>query len=126
MPSVRMGAGVRAGGECCPGSPSSDAAGGAHGLVERRVLVLLEHGIHARPAATLAAVAKKLAADINIVFGDRKANAKSPVALMSLGVRKGDHIVIQASGVDAESAVATLSKQLPAERIPTRTRRRWR
>ena len=82
------------------------------GLVERRVLVLLEHGIHARPAATLAAVAKKLAADINIVFGDRKANAKSPVALMSLGVRKGDHIIVQASGTDAESAAATIEQAI--------------
>jgi phosphocarrier protein FPr/phosphocarrier protein len=82
------------------------------GLVERSVLVPLEHGIHARPAATLAAVAKKLNANINIAFGERKANAKSPVALMSLGVRKGDHIVIQASGADAEAAVAALEQAI--------------
>jgi len=90
------------------------AAAGAiqPGLVERSVLVLLEHGIHARPAATLAAVAKKLNANINIAFGERKANAKSPVALMSLGVRKGDHIVIQASGADAEAAVAALEQAI--------------
>jgi len=94
-------------------SMSATALGAVRaGLVERRVLVLLEHGIHARPAATLAAVAKKLAADINIVFGDRKANAKSPVALMSLGVRKGDHILVQASGTDAESAVATIEQAI--------------
>jgi phosphocarrier protein FPr/phosphocarrier protein len=84
----------------------------SHGRAERRMIVLLEHGIHARPAATLAAVAKKLTADINIVFGDRKANAKSPVALMSLGVRKGDEIVIQATGVDAESAAATVEQAI--------------
>lgn len=82
------------------------------GLVELRMIVLWEHGIHARPAATLAAVARKLAADINIVFGDRKANARSPVALMSLGIRKGHEIVIQASGVNAESAVATVEQAI--------------
>jgi len=92
------------------------AAAPQQSVVERRVLVLLEHGIHARPAATLAAVAKKLAADINIVFGDRKAKAKSPVALMSLGVRKGDHIVIQASGADAESAVAAVEQAIAGGR----------
>ena len=86
----------------------------ARGIVERRVLVLLEHGIHARPAASLAAVAKKLASDVNIAFGQRKANAKSPVALMSLGVRKGDEIVIQASGPDAEAAVAALGRAITA------------
>ena len=86
----------------------------ARGLVERRVLVLLEHGIHARPAASLAAVAKKLTIDVNITFGERKANAKSPVALMSLGVRKGDEIVIQASGPEAEAAVAALERAITA------------
>jgi phosphocarrier protein FPr/phosphocarrier protein len=103
-----------------PGASRADAnaahaaAAGATqpGLVERSVLVLLEHGIHARPAATLAAVAKKLNANINIAFGERKANAKSPVALMTLGVRKGDHIVIQASGADAEAAVAALEQAI--------------
>lgn len=111
------GAAVRDGGEMPPRGPVADGRPGvsqssAHGLVERRLFVLLEHGIHARPAATLAAVAKKLTADINIVFGDRKANARSPVALMSLGVRKGDEIVIQASGVDAESAAATVEQAI--------------
>jgi multiphosphoryl transfer protein len=88
------------------------AAGSARAIVERHVLVLLEHGIHARPAASLASVAKKLSADVSIAFGERKANAKSPVALMSLGVRKGDRIVIQASGPDAEAAVAALERAI--------------
>jgi phosphocarrier protein FPr/phosphocarrier protein len=90
----------------------------SHDIVERRMFVLLEHGIHARPAATLAAVARKLAADINIVFGDRKANAKSPVALMSLGVRKGDEIVIQASGIDAASAAEAVERAIAGGKDP--------
>ncbi len=93
-------------------SSAKFAATAFGGLVERRLVVLLDHGIHARPAATLAAVVKKLAAEVNIVFGDRKASAKSPVALMSLGVRKGDEIIIQASGVDAESAAATVEQAI--------------
>lgn len=86
------------------------------GVVERAVVVSLEHGIHARPAATLASVAKKLAADVDIVFGDRKANGKSPVALMSLGVRKGDRIVIRASGADAEAAVTAVEQAIAGGR----------
>jgi len=95
-----------------PASPIAASVATSGSRMERRMLVQLEHGIHARPAATLAAVAKKLAADINIIFGDRKANAKSPVALMSLGVRKGDEIVIQASGPDAASAAATVEQAI--------------
>jgi phosphoenolpyruvate-protein phosphotransferase len=83
-----------------------------HGAVERSLLVLLEHGIHARPAASLAAAVKSLAADVSVVFGARKANAKSPVGLMSLGVRKGDRIVIQAAGADAEAAIAAVERAI--------------
>ena len=116
---VRLSAASRdgAGSDARPDAVAPDGGAQLHavasrGTVERRLVVLLEHGIHARPAATLAAAAKKLAADINIVFGDRKANAKSPVALMSLGVRKGDEIIIQASGADAESAAATVEQAI--------------
>lgn len=136
-PAAPHGAGARDGGAMLSGAPAPDVRQGtsqasvippmgvgahanatvpqglvSHGLIERRMFVLLEHGIHARPAATLAAVARKLAAGINIVLGDRKANAKSPVALMSLGVRKGDEIVIQAFGVDAESAADAVERAI--------------
>jgi phosphoenolpyruvate-protein phosphotransferase len=83
-----------------------------HGVIERNVLVLLEHGIHARPAAALASAVKSLAAEVSVVFGARKANAKSPVGLMSLGVRKGDQIVIRATGADAEAAIAALERAI--------------
>lgn len=82
------------------------------GLVARSVRVAFEHGIHARPAALLAGSIKNLLAEVNIVAGSRKANAKSAVALMSLGARLGDRITIQASGPDAEMAVAALEHAL--------------
>jgi phosphocarrier protein FPr/phosphocarrier protein len=88
------------------------AAVTGQGVVERSMLVQLEHGIHARPAASLAAAVKGLTADVSIIFGARKANAKSPVGLMSLGVRKGDRIVIRAAGADAEAAVAALERAI--------------
>ena len=109
-------------------APTSGALPSA---LERNVLVQLEHGIHARPAATLAAAVKTLSADISIAFGARKANAKSPVGLMALGVRKGDTVVIQASGPDAAAAIGALERVIadaggshgvpPASVAPTAT-----
>jgi phosphocarrier protein FPr/phosphocarrier protein len=94
-------------------SSNADVGGPASAqVVERSVLVLLEHGIHARPAASLAGMVKNLAADVSIIFGGRTANAKSPVALMALGVRKDDQIVIRAAGPDAEAAVAALERTM--------------
>jgi phosphoenolpyruvate-protein phosphotransferase len=105
-PSVVRHTGATAGGDV------GAAAVPARVVVERTVLVVLEHGIHARPAASLAAAVKGFATDVSVAFGERKANARSPVALMSLGVRKGDQIVIQASGADAETAIDALERAI--------------
>jgi phosphoenolpyruvate-protein phosphotransferase len=94
-----------------PGQSGASVAPAAT-VLARSVLVSFEHGIHARPAALLAASVKHLNADITIVAGSRKANARSPVALMSLGVRKDDLIAIQAIGPDADAAVAALERSI--------------
>ena len=49
-------------------------------------------GLHARPAAVLAAEAKKFKSDIRLLRGADEANAKSVVALMGLATKLGDAI----------------------------------
>ncbi|MEJ6007486.1 phosphoenolpyruvate--protein phosphotransferase [Paucibacter sp. AS339] len=69
-------------------------------------------GLHARPAAVLAAAAKKYLADVRLVLGAKEANAKSLVAVMALSSRQGDEVFIQASGPDAAEAAAALAELL--------------
>jgi len=76
--------------------------------VVRRIQVPFEHGIHARPAALLAQSIKQMAVDVQVSANGRQADARSTVALMSLGVRCGDEIVIEARGRDARAAVEAL------------------
>ena len=78
--------------------------------VSERVTIAHDHGIHARPAALIANLAKSSAAEISIVARGRKANGKSAVALMSLGAQRGDELTLVASGPDAAKAVAELKK----------------
>ncbi|HWW32029.1 MAG TPA: phosphoenolpyruvate--protein phosphotransferase [Steroidobacteraceae bacterium] len=94
------------------GAPAGSAAG--QGAV-RRARVAFEHGIHARPAALLAASLKNLAADVRLRARGREANARSTVALMALGAQHGDEIEIRASGPDAALAVQALAAVLGAE-----------
>ena len=75
----------------------------------RRLSVPLAHGIHARPAAVIAAEAKRYAAEVAIEANGHRANAKSPVAVMALAIRQGDEIVLTASGADAEPALAAVA-----------------
>ena len=76
--------------------------------------VNFEHGIHARPAALMAAALKDLGAEVRIVAGARAANARSTTALMSLGAKRGDLIELHASGPDAAAALAALAGVLGA------------
>ena len=108
---------VRAGDELLALAPpaagvaaTTRAAGGA--AVEDRLVVPLAHGLHARPAALLAQSLKGLAAEVELAAGERRANARSIVAIMGLGVRAGDAVVIRATGADAAAAVAALRRAL--------------
>jgi phosphocarrier protein FPr/phosphocarrier protein len=95
------------------GAATAPAAGAARELV-RRVPVRLEHGLHARPAAQLAAALKELAADVRLAAGGRQANARSTAALMALGVRAGEEVELRASGPDARAALDALERVLSA------------
>ena len=68
----------------------------------RRLPVILEHGIHARPAALLSGALKGLTADVMLLAHGREANARSTIALMRLGVRKADDAAIS-SGVSTNA-----------------------
>ena len=75
----------------------------------RAVRVSHPHGLHARPAGLIAAEVKRLGLPVEAAVGGRKANARSPVALMGLGVRAGDELVLSARGQGAEAAVNALA-----------------
>ena len=73
------------------------------------VHVAMMHGIHARPAARLREATVDLEAEVALVHGERRAALTSPIAVMALGVRHGDTIVVSATGRDAERAVALVA-----------------
>lgn len=69
-------------------------------------------GLHARPAAVLAASAKKFIADVRLVRGADEANAKSVVAIMGLSTKFADAVQVKATGPDASEAIKVLAALL--------------
>ena len=82
---------------------SSDAAG--EEAYERAIRIDAAHALHARPAARIAALLKRYRADVSVTHSGRSANGKSTVALMGLGIRRGDDIRITGRGEQAQAAV---------------------
>ena len=77
-------------------------------VVEQAVTLSLPHGIHARPAARIGEVARGFEADVHLLNGDKRGDARSTVALLALGTAFGDEVVVQARGDDAEAALAAI------------------
>ncbi|WP_191621259.1 phosphoenolpyruvate--protein phosphotransferase [Marinihelvus fidelis] len=70
----------------------------------------LEHGIHARPAGLLGGTLDAMDARVRLVSAaGRGADVTSPVALMGLGIRRGDVVRIEASGADAAAAIEAVA-----------------
>lgn len=67
-------------------------------------------GIHARPAGLLVKTAKKFSSEITIKKGEKSVNAIKLMALMGLGVKCGDTVIVTASGSDEESAAAEMEE----------------
>ncbi len=79
-----------------------------------RVVLAFAHGLHARPAASVAQVAQRFEAEVVVRGKNQPANAKSTVALMTAGLRAGDAVEVEARGVDAETAVSAVVSALSA------------
>ena len=77
--------------------------------ISRTITVPLPHGIHARPAARIAAVAKRFAAEVTLRKDGAPASARSPVAVLSLIVTRGEEVTIAAAGSDASAAVEAVA-----------------
>lgn len=79
-------------------------------VAERELTVMLDQGLHARPAARFVETASRFQAEIKVSAGPRSASAKSILGVLSLGARKGATIQVRAEGADAEAAVEALSE----------------
>jgi len=80
-----------------------------------RCVVLAKH-LHARPAGQVAqAAARYPDTSIELQAGDRRADARSILAVMGLGAVAGSEVLIRTAGGQAEGAAATVVAILTAE-----------
>ena len=77
--------------------------------MELQLRIKNNEGLHARPAGVLAKKAAEFQSNIQILAGGQLKNAKSIMALMSLGLKKDQEFKLIIDGPDAESASAALN-----------------
>ncbi|MCM0648563.1 HPr family phosphocarrier protein [Clostridium swellfunianum] len=79
-------------------------------MVTKDVVVKNSTGLHARPATLLVKKASSFKSDVSIEFNGRKANVKSLIGVLSLGVTKNSTVKVIASGDDEALAVEEVVK----------------
>ena len=79
-------------------------------MLQEKVVIINNLGLHARAAANLVRAAQKFSSQIKVTRTDRQINAdaKSILSVLTLAAPKGTEILIQAEGSDEDSALAAM------------------
>jgi phosphocarrier protein len=77
-------------------------------MIAKEVTILSKTGLESKMAARLIQKASSYEANIWIQKDERKANAKSLLGLLSLGISPGDKITIITDGRDESTALTEL------------------
>lgn len=77
-------------------------------MIQARIVLTNEVGLHARPASSLVKCAAKFKSQVTIAAGSKKANGKSIMSVLSLGAVKGDELLLTAEGGDEAACVEEL------------------
>ncbi|RPJ56455.1 MAG: HPr family phosphocarrier protein, partial [Acidobacteria bacterium] len=82
--------------------------------MEVELVIQNRTGLHARPAREFVNLAKTFQCDIRVKHDAKKANGKSLVSLLTLAVKRGSTIRLEAQGADEAAAVAALTAAVHA------------
>jgi phosphocarrier protein len=73
-------------------------------MIKKKVTIVNEAGLHARPAAALVKLASKFESDFYIHMYGYKVNGKSILGVMTLAAEKGAELELEIKGPDEKKA----------------------
>lgn len=91
--------------EAAPPSSAAEGADEARSPGSFTLTLVNPSGLHARPAAQLAAALGQLDAEVLVTANGASADAASSLELLSLGAGQGTEITVSADGPDAQQAL---------------------
>ncbi|MBR3082551.1 MAG: HPr family phosphocarrier protein [Saccharofermentans sp.] len=86
-------------------------------MVKEKIVFDCEDSLQMKTVAVLIQKASQYRSTIYLVRSGRRANAKSLLGVMSLGIENGAEIEIEADGDDAQEAVNALMSHLKNPKI---------
>jgi phosphocarrier protein len=77
---------------------------------QKEFIIQFEEGLHARPASELTRLCHNYQADIRILKDAMRVDPKSILGILTLGVSRGDSIVVETEGTDEDDAIIALEE----------------
>lgn len=81
-------------------------------MVKKQVVFHCDEDLEMKAVAVLIQKASSFSSSLWLYSGERRANAKSLLGVMSLGISNGTELELTAEGVDEEQALETISSYL--------------
>jgi phosphocarrier protein HPr len=79
-------------------------------MLEKKVTIINEAGIHCRPSSMILMAAQEFTAcKFRVISKNGESDLTSILSLISMGLEKGNEITIQADGPDAKTALEKIS-----------------
>ncbi|MDU2219205.1 HPr family phosphocarrier protein [Finegoldia magna] len=79
-------------------------------MVEKKVCITNEIGLHARAASKFLNEAVKYKSNIEFIKDNKKYSGKSIISILSLSAHKGCELILRCDGEDEQSALEKLSE----------------
>ena len=80
--------------------------------MRKEMVVQLAGGLEARPIAVLVQVASQYESSIYLEADEKRVNAKSIMGMMTLALKAGEKLVVEANGSDEEAAIEGIEKYI--------------
>ncbi|MEG8947431.1 HPr family phosphocarrier protein [Rosettibacter firmus] len=77
-------------------------------MIEKKVKIINNAGLHTRPAANIVKLASKYKSDFYLLKDGMQINGKSIIGVMTLAAEKGSEITLIFDGEDEEQAAAEI------------------
>ncbi len=79
-------------------------------MIKKKITIVNDAGLHARPAAALVKTASKYESDFFIHLYGYKVNGKSILGVMTLAAEKGAELELEVDGPDEQKALEAITE----------------
>ena len=80
--------------------------------MRKEMVVRIAGGLEARPIAVLVQVASQYESSIYLEVAGKRVNAKSIMGMMTMALKAGETMVVEATGVDEAAAIEGIEKYI--------------